>query len=46
MEITRQADYYGIDTPERDPLPSQEKIAEQLAPAQMWQGPGSLDVSE
>jgi len=42
MEITRQADYYGLPQPERGPAPSAEKVAEQLAPAQPWQGPAKL----
>jgi hypothetical protein len=45
MEITTQADYYGLPEPQRDPLPSQERIAEQLAPAQTWQGPAHLDTA-
>lgn len=42
QEITRQADYYGLPEQTRDPLPSQEKIAEQLAKPQPWQGPTRL----
>lgn len=39
QEITRQADYYGLDAPERPPAPPAEKLAEQLAPPTPWQGP-------
>jgi hypothetical protein len=43
MEITRQADYYGLDALDRDPAPPPEKVAEQLAPAVPWQGPMRVD---
>ncbi len=45
MEITRQADYYGLDVPQHEPV-SQEKIAEQLKPAVPWQGPSRLAANE
>lgn len=39
QEITSQADYYGLDVPERTPAPPAEKLAEQLTPPTPWQGP-------
>ncbi len=39
MEITRQADAFGLPTPEREPAPAPEKVAEQLVPPTPWQGP-------
>ena len=39
QEITRQADYYGLDASERPPALPAEKLAEQLAPPTPWQGP-------
>lgn len=46
QEITRQADYYGLPESAPPAIPSQEKIADQLAAPQPWQGPGGLDVAE
>jgi hypothetical protein len=37
--VEKQAEYYGLPTPERDPAPPPEKIAEQLRPAVPWSGP-------
>lgn len=42
QEITRQADYYGLDAPERSPAPPAEKLADQLAPPTPWSGPTKL----
>jgi hypothetical protein len=46
MEITRQADYYGLPTPERAPAPAPEKVAEQLKAPTPWQGPATVERSE
>lgn len=43
QEITSQSDYYGLDAPERAPIPPAEKLAEQLAPPTPWQGPTKVD---
>jgi hypothetical protein len=42
QEIVSQSDQFGLPEQHRETI-SQEKIAEQLAPAQPWQGPGRLD---
>jgi hypothetical protein len=46
MEITRQADYYGLPTPEREPPPPPERVAEQLAPAVPWSGPSKIATQQ
>ena len=43
MEITRQSEYYGLPTPDREPAPAPEKVAELLTPATPWQGPMKVD---
>jgi hypothetical protein len=43
MEITRQADYYGLPQPERESAPAPEKVAELLQPPCPWQGPAKED---
>lgn len=43
VPIAKQSEYYGLSEPERDPVPSPEKIAELLRPAPMWQGPGEVE---
>jgi hypothetical protein len=46
MEITRQADYYGLPAPERGPAPPPEKVAEQLRPPTPWSGPIKVAAPE
>lgn len=38
-EIIRQAEEYGLPTPESAPLPSAEKVADLLTPPTPWAGP-------
>lgn len=44
MEIIRQADYYGLPTPPRDPAPPAERFAEILKASPGWQGPLKVAV--
>jgi hypothetical protein len=39
MEITTQSEAYGLPERTTPPAPAPEKIAEQLAPAPMWERP-------
>lgn len=43
MEIIRQAEQFGTPMPEREPAPDIEKVADQLTPAPLWQGPDKAD---
>jgi len=43
VEITRQADYYGLPERPAQELPSQEKIADLLQPAALWESPLKAD---
>lgn len=43
MEITTQADYYGLPERTTPPAPPVAKVADQLAAPQNWQGPSRLD---
>jgi hypothetical protein len=42
MEITRQADQFGLPERTTPPAPPQEHLAEQLQAPQGWQGPARL----
>lgn len=44
MEITRQADYYGLDAPERAPVPPAEHLADVLKAPTPWQGPMKVEA--
>jgi hypothetical protein len=46
MEIASQAEQFGLPEQHRDPAPPPEKIAEQLRPAPMWQGPARVETGE
>lgn len=46
MEIVTQADAFGLPERTTPSAPPVEKMAEQLAPAQAWQGPSRLDTGE
>ena len=46
MEVTSQSDQFGLPEQRREPAPAPEKVAEQLRPGPMWQGPDRMETGE
>lgn len=44
MEITRQADSFGLPPADPPPAPPAEKVADQLRQPPMWSGPATVDT--